>query len=181
MPARAWRPTQIPAAPWIPRMRAMPGVPARVRIFCRKRSRSAAELLRRRATLRLHWWCAAAPGPRGSRYSRVHANPLVAVGARLTPQTDNLANRMASNSCYTSTFQRSQLRFEHVERIVKPRFDGRHGAREDLRHLFELESLINFQDDGFSLIRAELSKRGRDRDGKLQRKCRAACGNVLAR
>src|SRR5579859_240001 len=88
---------------------------------------------------------------------------------------------MASNSCHTSAFCGSQLRFEYVQRGVEPRLHGRYWAGKDFGHLLELESLVNLQDHGLALVCVQFAQRRGYSNGKLDgKRRRGACGNALA-
>src|SRR5258708_7176471 len=68
----------------------------------------------------------------------------------------------------------SQNVFQKIERRIQPRFHRRNRATQDLRHLFELESLIDLQKHRLTLVLAQPAQRRLHRERQLHRKHPAA-------
>src|SRR5271165_2354151 len=58
---------------------------------------------------------------------------------------------------------------QQVQSRVKPRFHGRNRATQDLRHLFELEPLVNFQQNRLALLVRQPPQSLLDRHRQLDR------------
>ena len=71
---------------------------------------------------------------------------------------NRLSNLPTSSSLRPSRIDWSQSLFQKIERRVQPRLHRRHRARQDLGHLFELESLINLQQHGLALVFGQVAR-----------------------
>src|SRR4029079_9546619 len=109
---------------------------------CPTRKRSAGAVLLRACTTLPSESRSTRRVPPDTRRTRPRAALSRHAVRRSIHRKNNPSNRKVSTSLFTPHFNRRQRIFQEVQRRVKPRFHCRHRAPENIRHLFELESLI---------------------------------------
>src|SRR5580704_6892445 len=122
------------------------------RILCPTRRKFCGEPLPLQAPAVLCGSVSGDPTPPGIPRTRAHDPPPPPCRARQVLPGNKLSNLPTGNSFRASHFHGSQGLFQEVERGIQAGFHSRDRTRKNLRHLLELESLIDLQQHGFTLI-----------------------------
>src|SRR5580700_2646897 len=122
------------------------------RKLCPTRRKSCAEPLPLPAPAARCGSALSAPTLRCSSGNRGHDLPPELCRARTIRPGNKLSNLPTSNSFCTSHLHGSQCLFQEIERCIQAGFHSRDRTRKNLRHLLELESLIDLQEHRFTLV-----------------------------
>ena len=119
--------------------------------------------------------CASSSTAQPHARARAMGLPLLAARARPVRPARRPSNR---NLCTAHDSPRniewSQRCLQQIQRRIQPRFHGRNRATQDLRHFFELESLVNLQQHRLALIFGQPPQRAFHRQRQLDRQQRRA-------
>src|ERR1700688_3071356 len=134
------------------------------------RTKSGAELLPLRAPAARCGSASSAPTLRGNSGMREHDLPPELCRERTIRPGNKLSDLPTSNSFCPSHLHGSQCLFQEVERCIEAGFHCRHRTRKNLRHLLELESLIDLQQHSFTLVVRQPTQSAPHGQGQLNRK-----------